>query len=557
MKRLLPAFRKRIAWGFLIAVGVLLLIVIGLFWQRRGYQVDYGLEGYADIMDSWTYADGSPADFSSLQQEADEAIVFFQIQEMEGTTTLNYRSHNVYTKVFLEDELIYEADNTYPDMLPGSRWNLITLQPEQAGQTLRLQITAANSGGSLTVDHVYWGDRADIVLSVIQQKMWAVLISMAICLCGLFMIILEIALNYGKKRKDHGIRCLGAFALCIGIWSLTETNVLQLLVGDTQIVQSIDNLCLIISMLPMTLYADWTYGIMKYRLVRLFCILQILYMLACIVLSVAGVTSWYGLLPVARAFFAVCAGGFLILSIWMNRFLFIRRDTRSYGAYLQLAGSVALSAAAVLELLRYGTTGDMDKARVLRVGLLIFIICFALSSLFQAYKLISQGMEYDNVHKLAYSDALTQLGNRVAYLERLEECVKEHTPKLGIVYLDINNLKKVNDVHGHEEGDILIRTAANVIRKSFASYGGVYRIGGDEFCVLLDQEPEKEYAQAMDKFQNQIKEVNEGGNYIFQLQIAHGFAICEADSMKTVEEAVKTADEKMYRNKIQLKKSNK
>ena len=557
MKGSLSVFRKRIAWCCLIAVGILALIVIGLFWQRRGYQVDYGLESYEDIMDSWTYADGSPADFSSLQQKADEAIVYFQVPEMEGTTTLSYRSHNVYTMVFLEDELIYEADNTYPDMLPGSRWNLVTLQPEQAGQILRLEIKAARNGGSLTVDHVYWGDRADIVLSVIQQKIWSVLVSMAICLCGLFMIILEIALNYGKKRKDHAIRCLGAFALCIGVWSLTETNVLQLLMGDTQIVQSIDNLCLIISMMPMTLYADWTYGIMKYRLVRLFCILQILYMLACIVLPVAGLASWHDLLPVARAFFAVCAGGFLVLSIWMNRFLFIRKETRSYTAYLQLVGSIALSVAAVLELLRYGSTNDMDKARVLRIGLLIFIICFAFSSLFEAYKLIAQGLEYDAVQRIAYSDALTGLGNRAAYLERLEECVKERIQRLGIVYLDVNNLKKVNDVEGHEQGDILIQTAAQVIKESFGAFGRAYRIGGDEFCVLIDENAMEVYDKAVDIFRKKIAAVNKSGKYIFKLQIAHGFICCEADSMKAVENAIKTADERMYRDKVQLKEITK
>ena len=554
MKGLLSVFRKRIAWCCLIAVGILALIVIGLFWQRRGYQVDYGLESYTDIMDSWTYADGSPADFSSLQQEADETVVYFQIPEMEGTTTLSYRSHNVYTKVFLEDELIYEADNTYSDMLPGSRWNLVMLQPEQAGQMLRLQITAANSGGSLTVDHVYWGDRAEIVLSVIQQKIWSVLISMAICICGLFMIILDIALNYGKKKKDHAICCLGSFALCIGVWSLTETNVLQLLMGDTQIVQSIDNLCLILSMMPMTLYADWTYDIMKYRLVRWFCILQVLYLLVCIVLPVAGLVHWYDLLPVARAFFAVCAGGFLVLSIWMNRFLFIRKEARSYTAYLQLVGSVALSAAAVLELLRYGSTNDMDKARVLRIGLLIFIICFALSSLFEAYKLIAQGLEYDAVQKIAYSDALTGLGNRAAYLERLEECVKERIQRLGIVYLDVNNLKKVNDVEGHEQGDILIQTAAQVIKESFGAFGRAYRIGGDEFCVLIDENAMEVYDKAVDIFWKKIAAVNKSGKYIFKLQIAHGFICCEADSMKAVENAIKTADERLYRDKMQLKK---
>lgn len=547
-------FRKRIARCSLAAAGILVLIVMGLFWQRRGYRVDYGLESYVDIKDSWTYADGSPVDFDSLQQETDMAVVYFQIPEITETTTLSYRCHNVYTMVFVGDELLYESDNTYPDRSPGSRWNLVTLQPEQAGKMLKLQITDAYGGDSLTVDHIYWGDRAAIVLSVMQQKLWSVLISLTVGLFGLFMIILDIALNYGKKRKNHGIRCLGAFALCIGGWSLTETNVLQLLVGDTQILQSIDNLLMIMSVMPMLLYADWTYGILKYRSIRVVYMLQIFYLLACIVLPVAGLTDWHGLLPVARAYIAVCVIGFLVLSIWKNRYLFAGKGKRSYAAYLQLAGSVTLSVSVVLELLRYSMTRDMDKAMVLRVGSLVFVMCFALSSLFQTYKLISQGMEYDNVHKLAYSDALTKLGNRVAYLERLEECVKEHTPRLGVVYLDINNLKKVNDVHGHEQGDILIRTAANVIRESFAPHGRVYRIGGDEFCVLLDQNPEEGYAMALQEFENQIKAVNESGNYVFELQIAQGFACCEADSLETVEDTVKVADEKMYRNKIQLKK---
>ena len=554
MKVSLSVFRKRVLWCCVAIVGTLALIVILMLWTRRGYQVDYGLHSYTDIKDSWTYEDGSPADLSSVEHDNGKSTVCYLIPEMEETTTLVYRSHNSYTKIFLEDELIYETDNTYSDMSPGSRWNLVTLQPEYAGLTLRMQMTAAYSGDAPDIDNIFWGDSAAIILSIMQHKLWGALSCIAICLIGFIMIILDIALNYKKKRKNYGIIYLGVFSLCIGGWSLIETNVLQFLVRDTQILKPIDNLLLILMVMPLLLFADWLYGVLKYKAVRVFCILQIIYLVSCIILPLTGLTDWHGLLFIGRVFIGIFAVGFVALSVWKNRFLFVRKEKRSAETVLQLAGIVALCVSAVISLLRFLTNDTMDRASIMRFGLLIFILCFASSSLFQTYKLIAQGLEYNTVQKIAYSDPLTQLGNRAAYLERLDECVKEHIQRLGIVYLDVNNLKKVNDVHGHEQGDILIRTAAEVIQESFGAFGRAYRIGGDEFCVLIDTNAIDVYDQAVDIFRKKIEAVNKSGKYIFQLQIAHGFICCEADSMKTIEDAIKTADERMYRNKVQLKK---
>ena len=556
MKVSLSVFRKRIMWCCVIIAGMLALIVILMFWERRGYRVDYGMRSCTVIEDDWTYEDGSSADFSALRHDNGEAIVCYLIPEMEGTTTLFYRSHNSYTKIYLEDVLIYETDNTYPDMSPGSRWNLVTLQPEHAGLILRMQAMAAYSGDAPDIDNIYWGDSAAIVLSIMQQKLWGVLSCIAICFIGFIMIILDIALNYKKKRKSHGICFLGAFSLGIGGWSLIETNILQFLVRDTQILKPIDNLFLILLVMPLLLFADELYGVFKYRAVRVFGILQLIYLASCIVLPLAGVTDWHGLLSIARVFIGIFAIGFVAMAVWNNRLLFVRRENRSAEAILQVAGIAALCVSAVISLLRFLIHDAMDRASMLRFGLLLFILCFAASSLFQTYKLIAQGMEYNSVQKIAYSDALTGLGNRAAYLERLEECVKERIQRLGIVYLDVNNLKKVNDVHGHEQGDILIRTAAKVIEESFGAFGRAYRIGGDEFCVLIDTNAMEGYDQAANMFRKKIETVNKSGKYIFRLQIAHGFICCEADSMKTVEDAVKSADERMYRNKVQLKKEN-
>lgn len=548
-------FRKRIVFCYLAVVGALLLMVILMLIFRSGYQPTYGLKEYTDVRNSWTYKNGEAADLSSLKKEsAGPVSIFFRIPQMDENESLIYWSQNVYTKVLLDGEIIYETDVMESDRFPGSRWNIVTFEPDQAGQTIQIQVTGVYDNEKLTLNHVYWGDRAAITLSMIGRKLLALLVSMTICLVGIFMIALDISINHGKARKNHGLQCLGFFALCMGIWCLIETGILQFVIGDALVLQAIDNIMLILSVLPMLLYADWTYGILRYRILRVFCVLQLIYLLFCIVLPAAGVMDWHSLLPIARLFMAVCACVFIVGVIRMNTMLY-RKGRRTNAAHLQLVGIGALGVSVVLELVRFSAVDSADNALVLRFGLLIFVVCFAISSQFRTYELITQGMEYDNVHKLAYSDVMTQLGNRMAYMERLKECVGLHTPQLGIVFMDVNDLKKVNDAYGHEEGDDLIRTAAEVIRKSFGDYGRIYRIGGDEFCVLMDTNPEESYSMAKEEFQKLIHQINVSGEYPYHLQIAHGFAWCEADSMMTVEDAVKSADEEMYRDKVQLKKA--
>lgn len=555
MKSSPSVFRKRIAYCYLAVVVVLLLMVILKGIVRDGFQPDFGLKGYTDVRNSWTYENGEAADLSSLKKEISGPVsIFFQIPQMDGNESLIYWNQNVYTKLLVDGETVYETDVMPTDRYPGSRWNIVTFRPDQAGKILELQVTAVYGSESLTLNHVYWGDRAAIILAMISQQSVALLVSLTICLVGIFMIVLDISINHRKANKNHGLRCLGFFALCIGIWCVIEAGIIQFVIGDALILQAIDNIVLILSVFPMLLYADYTYGILRYRPLRLFCALQLIYLLSCIVLPAAGVMDWHSLLPIARLFMAVCACVFIVWAIWANVVLY-RQGSRSYAVYLQLVGIGTLGVSVVLELVRFQAADSADKALVLRFGLLFFIICFAISGQFKTYELIAQGMEYDNVHRLAYSDVMTQLGNRMAYTERLKECVKLHTPKLGIVFLDVNNLKKVNDVYGHEEGDTLIRLAAEVIRKSFGDHGRIYRIGGDEFCVLMDTNPEEGYAMASDEFQKQIRQINDSGEHSYRLQIAHGFEWCEADSMATVEKAVKSADEKMYRDKVQLKKT--
>lgn len=93
--------------------------------------------------------------------------------------------------------------------------------------------------------------------------------------------------------------------------------------------------------------------------------------------------------------------------------------------------------------------------------------------------------------RMSYTDVLTGLWNRTKYVEALGMLEDAATPTLGIIYVDINGLKRANDAQGHQYGDHLIYRTANILKTHFQEQ--VYRVGGDEFVVLCTDLTQKDF----------------------------------------------------------------
>jgi len=159
------------------------------------------------------------------------------------------------------------------------------------------------------------------------------------------------------------------------------------------------------------------------------------------------------------------------------------------------------------------------------------------------------------INSLAYRDALTGVKNKAAFQEaerRLEEQMRRGRPEFAIVVLDINNLKFVNDHFGHDFGDMLIMDACKIICKSF-THSPVYRVGGDEFAVILEGADYENYVQQLENFRVAIEEYNENnkGN---TLSIARGIAIYNSGTDLVFSNVFKRADDAMYQNKADMKR---
>ena len=155
--------------------------------------------------------------------------------------------------------------------------------------------------------------------------------------------------------------------------------------------------------------------------------------------------------------------------------------------------------------------------------------------------------------EMANTDALTGIKNRLAYEgaeEHLNEEIQAGTiSPFSVAVFDVNNLKKTNDKYGHETGDTLICDAARLICTTF-THSPVYRIGGDEFAVILLGADYFDREKIFSKFKKAVTRNRKDGNVV----VAGGYADFIFASDKCVADAFSRADEKMYENKKKLKK---
>ena len=150
---------------------------------------------------------------------------------------------------------------------------------------------------------------------------------------------------------------------------------------------------------------------------------------------------------------------------------------------------------------------------------------------------------------LALSDAslkdhATGLYNRRAFEEEKERLSRTALPK-DFVYMiaDLNGLKAANDSLGHAAGDELIRGASELLKSCFGKYGSIYRIGGDEFAVLLNADPD-----TLEKLKKQLERESASwsGTMVSDLTISCGYASVREFPSETISELSRIADERMY-----------
>lgn len=169
-------------------------------------------------------------------------------------------------------------------------------------------------------------------------------------------------------------------------------------------------------------------------------------------------------------------------------------------------------------------------------------------------------LEYvvNKLEDLNVRDPLTGLYNRRGMFKFSEEMVErsiEFSQTITVVCADIDNLKPINDIYGHEEGDNAIIQTANAIRKAMPESAVCVRTGGDEFCIIIQNIPDEQIQKCIENVSVFLDQYNEKSGLPYLVGASCGYKSGKISDCITLDDLIKLADAQMYRVK-DLKKTN-
>ncbi|QUH25731.1 GGDEF domain-containing protein [Serpentinicella alkaliphila] len=159
----------------------------------------------------------------------------------------------------------------------------------------------------------------------------------------------------------------------------------------------------------------------------------------------------------------------------------------------------------------------------------------------------------------ALTDLLTGIPNRRAAIEHLEKLIKKSQYgkfQTTICFIDVNNLKIVNDTFGHREGDNLLSALCRLIQPKLRSVDMLCRFAGDEFLIIFSDIGIEEAKSILNEITKCITEYNHSNNNAYEISFSYGFSEYNPDEYKSIDDLIDKADNAMYQSKVKSRQLN-
>lgn len=502
-------------------------------------------KNYEDFSDNW-YSNNEVVNLNKLYKY-DE--VSKKIPKMDEDKHLYIFVKSIMVDVYIDDEKIYTYEDYNKNLFgktPGSYFIDLHISREYSEKEITLKVDNVYNDKSGRIASVYFGNSGDIVSDFIYKHLSGIIFSVIIIFIGLLYFSLYFIL---RKSNLTSVRLftLGLFAIFMGIFMLTDSKCLQLLTGSEYLYHMITETCMLLIVVPLVQFLGRAYKSSSNRnIINFLTILAIANFIICYFLNLINVYDYHESLFITHFTY--------LLSVIYIFYLCIKSlINRNKKEKIHNIGLLFICFGCVADIILFRFFSVVESSFFTRTGVLIFL-CL------EGYK-FSQDFLYsyrsrqrnDFLQKLAYEDGLTSLLNRTSFNNDFDN-LKDSNKGL-IAIFDVNDLKKVNDKYGHLEGDNLILTFSSALNEYFSNIGKCYRIGGDEFAFLSDENVEEQFKKTYKKLTNYLNKYNSNSDKKYKVSAAMGYSIINKEIK--IEEAYKIADDNMYLNKNEMKKNKK
>ena len=383
-------------------------------------------------------------------------------------------------RIYIGGELrtVYDTENTRPfGKNSASGYVFCKTSGEDAGQEVRIELQCFTKKYSGVVNKVYCGDKSDIWVYIFHCYFMVTLIACAMLFAGLVVLIISLVLDIIYKTR-FDLEYLGWCMLFGEVWMLGESKLRQLFVSNASI---LSNMCFFVVMLcpvPIMFYID---SVQQGRSRKVYhvaeCITYVNFVI-CTALQLLNIADFISTMFLSHL---VIAGTFLTIFITICRDL-IKGTAKHYK--LPLIGLVAAMIAVMLEVTEVYRVVSLSGIFI-ATGLVVLLVVTLIQTMdrIRELELARQREARESL------DYLTGLPMRHKGEKLILEKMQKHDGCLGFV--DMDNLKKINDVYGHKAGDCALRLVGAMLTECMEN-AVVCRLGGDEFLFYLPEASEAE-----------------------------------------------------------------
>lgn len=406
------------------------------------------------------------------------------------------------------------------------------------GDKIRIKLDKINDAEFNSVDKIYLQSAVMTEHDYIPRNKLIFGITMGLFMSGVLLLIAAIVYtSFGASIKS--LIYLSSFIISSSGWALSSSKMMQIFTSNWELMYAVEYMCLYA--IPVSLWgfldSNWK---RRHKIGKIGFVISYIFFAGALTLKAFGIYDFYQSVIIFQ-WSSILSGGILSYIILKK----VYGNSKSLKLFYFSALTVII--VGVYEIFLFYKFPTYDSLENKIIYALAFMIIVMLANYVSSSRSFLEKLLEDKVYReLAYKDALTGLGNRTKF-ERdiLELETKIKFKKLIFIVADVNYLKNINDTMGHVVGDLAIKTIGESIKTVFEKIGGIYRVGGDEFCIIV-QDKDSEYVKIKLEELDEILLCTELG---FPISISYGFEEHDLKKHDSLMKLYKSADDRMYETK--------
>ena len=479
------------------------------------------------------------------------------VKGVDSGEMLFIHSRNLVINVYADGEPLYitAEDGNAGGMEGFDNYIFVGLPTEENADNLELHIYFTKYSVQSGIGSMLVGSEKDVVKRLLGENLIPVIIGVVFVVLGVCLIIFGF-FTRNKVESYLGSVYFGIFLIMISLGIMFDSSWAHIVSGNVAYAETSQRIFLSAALPAFLAFIDSFFVTEHVYPVKILKLLSVAVFGVMLLLNGLGVVTIIGMGVYFLLFVVFCG---IVVFEELLIFMIKTRGTkalRKQRDYFSVFFYILCCCMDILSFMQFGVGND--DLFFTRLGIIVMCAVFMVSMLGEIFTMVRLGVQAGRIGKIAFTDANTGIGNVAAFKSEFEdlESKKYGCKYIGIVQFDVNNLKVINDSRGHEAGDLLIKTAADIINKSFGTVGNCYRTGGDEFVALInDDHAPIVCEEAIYNFNRLIDKFNAKEDKPFDLRIAYGIAYYQNDKTadSTLKEIHKIADERMYENKKMLK----